>query len=90
MTNTVEVRQVKVGTRFLTYQREYVTCGKAGCSRLHGPYWYAYWQRDGESKSRYIGVVFRVLTFEQVRATERSKKRKAAAARRRAQQEVRP
>jgi hypothetical protein len=75
-TPKVQVRRVQVGTRHLVYQRERVKCGKPGCSRTHGPYWYAYWQRDGKQHSRYIGLVFKWLTFEQVRATERRGKRK--------------
>jgi hypothetical protein len=87
---TVEVRRVKVGTRYLVYQRERVLCGKPGCSRLHGPYWYAYWARKGRQVSRYIGLKFHRLTEEQVRATERSNERKAqrAAAKRLSQRTI--
>jgi hypothetical protein len=39
----------------------YTCCGNAGCichrdeKQRHGPYWYLSFQRNGKSKSRYIG-----------------------------------
>lgn len=40
----------------LTYRREHVRCGKAGCTTCpHGPYWYAYWKEDGRTRKRYVG-----------------------------------
>ena len=36
-------------------------CGKPTCrcargsGELHGPYWYLYWKKDGQTKSRYVG-----------------------------------
>jgi hypothetical protein len=40
---------------------KYTRCGTKGClchedeSAMHGPYWYLTFQREGKSKSRYIG-----------------------------------
>jgi Family of unknown function (DUF6788) len=42
----------------LTYQRKYIKCGKASCRKQpdrHGPYWYAFWFKDGKTHCRYIG-----------------------------------
>lgn len=39
----------------VTYQREMVKCGKAKCSKWHGPYWYAYWTEGTRTRSLYIG-----------------------------------
>jgi hypothetical protein len=43
----------------LTYRREYVKCGKKGCScakgKGHGPYWYAYWREGKKLKKKYLG-----------------------------------
>jgi hypothetical protein len=45
--------------RSLTYRREYVKCGKKGCScakgKGHGPYWYAYWREGKKLKKKYLG-----------------------------------
>ena len=39
-----------------TLRLELVLCGKAKCKRLHGPYWYAYWQGPGgHTRKIYIG-----------------------------------
>jgi hypothetical protein len=43
-----------------TLRFELVKCGKERCKRCaggpaHGPYWYAYWKRDGRTRSKYIG-----------------------------------
>lgn len=51
----------------ITYQLEYIKCGKPGCrcagaGRLgHGPYWRAYWREGKKVKSKYIGKEFRLL-----------------------------
>jgi len=40
----------------VSYQHEWVKCGKPGCKKCpHGPYWYAYWREDGRLRSRYLG-----------------------------------
>lgn len=40
----------------VTLRREYVQCGKAGCTRCpHGPYWYAYWREGARLRKRYLG-----------------------------------
>jgi hypothetical protein len=56
----VEVRH-STRTPGITYQREHVLCGKAGCRKLHGPYWYAYWKAGGRVRKRYIGRKFHPL-----------------------------
>lgn len=84
----VDTKQRRDGTRFLTYQLELVRCNKPGCHRLHGPYWYAYWKRGGRTRKRYIGRVWRELTHEQLRATERSEERKLERARKSLQRGV--
>lgn len=38
-----------------TLRLELVHCGKKKCKRLHGPYWYAYWQQGPRTRKRYIG-----------------------------------
>ena len=42
------------------YRLEMVRCGKQACKKCaasegHGPYWYAYFRKNGKMKSRYIG-----------------------------------
>ena len=43
----------------VSYQLEYVKCGRDGCKcqrgELHGPYWFGYYSRKGKLISRYIG-----------------------------------
>ncbi|MDX1658066.1 MAG: hypothetical protein R3343_04530 [Nitriliruptorales bacterium] len=40
----------------VTYRQEAVRCGKESCGSCpHGPYWYAYWKRDGRTRKQYIG-----------------------------------
>ena len=36
-----------------TLVQRMVLCGK--CPKLHGPYWYAAWKKDGRTRWRYIG-----------------------------------
>ncbi|HQF15867.1 MAG: hypothetical protein A4E45_01089 [Methanosaeta sp. PtaB.Bin039] len=39
----------------ITYQLEWISCGK-GCKGCpHGPYWYGYWREEGRTRSKYIG-----------------------------------
>jgi hypothetical protein len=49
----------KAASRHYTYRREYVKCGKKGCScakgKGHGPYWYAYWREGKKLKKKYLG-----------------------------------
>jgi len=46
----------------VTYRQQYRRCGKADCAVCrsgapgHGPYWYARWQEDGRTRSRYLGA----------------------------------
>lgn len=45
----------------VSYQLEKVACGK-GCKGCpHGPYWYAYYRRNGKVASKYIGKEFKAL-----------------------------
>lgn len=75
----------KLGARAVVYQRELVLCGKGNCSRLHGPYWYAYWRSAQKSLSgpsklckRYIGKDWREMTAPEARVQEAlGNKRKA-------------
>ena len=50
----------------ITYQHEYVKCGKPKCGRCrrgaahgHGPYWYAYWRVGAKVHKKYVGKVLR-------------------------------
>jgi hypothetical protein len=79
----VEVRHGKVSAgptlwdekRGVTYQREYVHCGKATCRKKHGPYWYAYWRKGSKLRTRYIGKAFRALTAADVGKVEAPKRK---------------
>lgn len=58
----------------ITYALRPVLCGKPGCARHHGPYWYAYWTAGGRVRSVYIGKQFRKVEDkcpEALRAGER-------------------
>ena len=55
----VETRHTSERGHSLTYQRKTVLCGKKGCNKLHGPYWYAFWSQGGKVRSVYIGKKFR-------------------------------
>jgi hypothetical protein len=46
----------------ITYQLRPVLCGKPGCARHHGPYWYAYWTQGNTVRTRYIGRNFRKVS----------------------------
>lgn len=54
----------------ITYQLEYVLCGKAKCRKLHGPYWYAYWKVEQHMRKRYVGKKFHVIDRIPVAALE--------------------
>ena len=49
----------------ISYQQEYVKCGKPTCKcatgQGHGLYWYAYWREGDKIKKRYIGKKFKAL-----------------------------
>lgn len=53
-----EVRHTRERGHGITYERKAVLCGKKGCAKLHGPYWYAYWTAGGRVRSVYIGKKF--------------------------------
>jgi hypothetical protein len=47
-------------TDTMSYQLEWVRCGKATCKRCaqgkgHGPYWYGYYTKNGKRHKKYIG-----------------------------------
>jgi hypothetical protein len=54
----LEARHSREGGRGITYERKTVLCGKKGCNKLHGPYWYAFWTAGGRVRSVYIGKKF--------------------------------
>lgn len=56
-----EVRHTRERGHGITYERKAVLCGKKGCAKLHGPYWYAYWTAGGKVRSVYIGKTFRTV-----------------------------
>jgi DNA-binding SARP family transcriptional activator len=44
----------------VTYRQQFTYCGKASCSRCregkgHGPYWYAYISKNGQTVRKYVG-----------------------------------
>jgi hypothetical protein len=43
----------------ITYEKRYTRCGKPGCEREHGPYWYAFWTAGGRVRTVYVGKKFR-------------------------------
>jgi hypothetical protein len=43
----------------ITYELRFTLCGKKGCARQHGPYWYAYWTAGGRVRTVYVGKAFR-------------------------------
>lgn len=57
--SVLEKRHSRERGRAITYERKAVLCGKKGCNRLHGPYWYAFWSAGGKVCSVYIGKTFR-------------------------------
>jgi DNA-binding SARP family transcriptional activator len=43
------------------YRQQYTRCGKERCRKCregegHGPYWYAYWNENGRTRNKYIGL----------------------------------
>jgi hypothetical protein len=88
MTKVVKVRRDvctdkrQERSRNVQYQLERIRCGKPSCQCAtlgHGPYWFAYWRHAGVRRKRYIGRDLKLLTYEQLQATERSEARKKAA-----------
>lgn len=51
----IETRHATELGHAITYERRPVLCGKTGCRKLHGPYWYAYWTQGGRVRTVYIG-----------------------------------
>jgi len=53
----------------VTYQQELVRCGKEKCKctngSKHGPYWYAYYRKNGRTASKYIGKELREISILQ-------------------------
>lgn len=56
-----EVRHTRECGHGITYERKSILCGKKGCAKLHGPYWYAFWTAGGKVRSVYIGKTFRTV-----------------------------
>lgn len=56
---SLEVRHGRERGHGITYELKRVLCGKKGCNKLHGPYWYAFWTAGGRVRSVYIGKTFR-------------------------------
>lgn len=56
-----EVRHTRERGHGITYERKAVLCGKKGCEKLHGPYWYAFWTAGGRVRSVYIGKKFQTV-----------------------------
>lgn len=71
---SVENKHTNEHGHAVTYELRPVLCGKPGCVRHHGPYWYAYWSQGGRVRSVYIGKTFRKVSDvkpEAFRAGER-------------------
>jgi len=68
----------RLGESSVTYQLEYIQCGKPRCRKWHGPYWYAYWTAGGRSRSLYIGKLLRPAAVVAVERVERARSRRAA------------
>jgi len=54
----IENRHTRERGRAITYELRHVLCGKPGCQKKHGPYWYAYWTAGGRVRTVYIGRKF--------------------------------
>ncbi len=59
------------GVPAVTYRSQYVRCGKGCATCPHGPYWYAFWKEDGQSRSQYIGSVLPAEVRRLVEAADR-------------------
>jgi hypothetical protein len=59
--SVLELRHARERGRAITYERKAVLCGKKGCAKLHGPYWYAFWSAGGRVRSVYIGKTFKTV-----------------------------
>ncbi len=69
----------KLGESSVTYQLEYIQCGKKRCRKWHWPYWYAYWTAGGRSRSLYIGKTLKPAATVAVERLQRARSRRAAA-----------
>jgi len=58
---SLEIRHTRERGRGITYELKPVLCGKKGCNKLHGPYWYAFWTSGGRVRSVYIGKKFKTV-----------------------------
>jgi hypothetical protein len=58
---SLEVRHTRERGHGITYERKPILCGKKGCNKLHGPYWYAFWTAGGRVRSVYIGKKFQTV-----------------------------
>jgi len=57
-------RHTKEAGHAITYELRPVLCGKAGCKKEHGPYWYAYWTAGGRVRTVYIGKRFQRVSVK--------------------------
>lgn len=73
----VESKHDRVGDRSVTYQLEFVLCGKPGCSVKHGPYWYAYWKHGRRTCKSYVGKEWRPVREAEALREERVRIRKS-------------
>jgi len=55
------VKHSREGDHAITYELRFTRCGKKGCDREHGPYWYAYWTAGGRVRTVYVGKKFRTV-----------------------------
>lgn len=80
----------KLGDSSVTYQLEFVKCGKARCNKWHGPYWYAYWSSGGKTRTLYIGKILRSAKEVADERNARKRRGRSAPRRRRMQQQQLP
>ncbi len=71
----LEVRTGQSRGLSISYERRLVLCGKAGCARLHGPYWYAFWRDGKRVRSFYVGKDWQPIWFN---AKGKPQKRRSA------------
>jgi len=69
----------KLGDSSVTYQLQWMQCGKARCTKWHGPYWYAFWTSGGRSRSLYIGKTLRPASDVAVEKVQRAARARRAA-----------
>jgi hypothetical protein len=58
---SASIKHSREGNHAITYELRYVLCGKRGCEKQHGPYWYAFWTAGGRVRTVYVGKKFRTV-----------------------------